>query len=102
MLDEYEFQTWLESHKPEDCVGLSHRVNGCPIFEWLLSKTGRWCNVGRTTYRIGDERFTPEQAMPRWARRFVYDLDRTRSFGGMPVSARDALKVLIESRNNPI
>jgi hypothetical protein len=102
-----EFKAWLESKPAQASVGLSCRLNCCPIASCLNEHGANGKAYVRpdalyteSCWRVSDDG-SDRHALPRWANLFAIHVDR-RAIGvdvdihDVPVSAQEALDILAD------
>lgn len=75
-LDRNKFMAWLKTKMPNEIVGVVRDSCGCPLAQFYRQTSGG-CEIA--IFDSGDgyiaDRGYSRHALPRWAKRFVFNVD---------------------------
>ena len=86
-----DFRAWLESQEPHETVGRKDNIYHCPLAEYIHKLNPQTVpSVTAMGYRL-DRSAPPRRSLPKWARTFVENIDRSDH---RYISAQEALEIL--------
>jgi hypothetical protein len=111
VLDINLFIEWLEEHHKDEIVGLAHRSNSCPVYNYLqekipyldcrVSDSCFWTEMSREKSLQYLASYSDKYKPPYWVSTFISMVDSLHRFGGfVQVFGREPQPLLWEGNNN--